>query len=91
MLDLGFVLFDKTKDAVSRKILVFGNILGVLGVNWTHKWTKTVNFWYVPFLLKHLILKDCSETVFILWETYLWSKCQQTRAIFGGERAQKPL
>ena len=88
--DLGLVLFDSHKDLVSRKILVFGNILGFLGVNWAQKWTKTVNFGYVPFPLKHLILKDSSETVFVLWDTYLWLKFQQTWVIFEGETAQKP-
>ena len=28
------MLFDSHKDAVSGKILVFGNILSLLGVNW---------------------------------------------------------
>ena len=87
--DLGLVLLDDHKNLVSWKILVFGNILGFLGVNWAQKWTKTVNFGYVSFPLKHFILKDCSETAFLLWETYLWLKFQQTRAIFGRERAQK--
>ena len=65
-------------------------MLGFLVVNWAEKLTKTVNFGYVPFPLKHLILKDCSETVFVLWEKYLWSKFQWTLAKFGGERAQTP-
>ena len=51
------------------KILVFGNILGFPGISLAQKWTKTFNFGYVPFLLKHLILKDCLDTVFVLWET----------------------
>ena len=38
----------------------------------------------------HLILKDCSETVFFLWKMYLWLKFQQTGVIFAGERPQKP-
>ena len=89
--DLELVLFDSQKDAVSGgKKFVFGNILGFLGLNWTQKCTKTINFGYVLFPLKHLILKDCSETVFVLWKTYLWLKFQQTRVIFAGERAQKP-
>ena len=60
------MLFDSHKDVVSGKSLVFGIILGFLGVNWAKKWTKTVNFGYVPLPLKHLILKDCLETVFAL-------------------------
>ena len=70
--------------------MVFGNILDFLGVKWAQKWTKTINFVYVSFPLKHLILKDCTETVFVLWKTYLCLKFQQTRVIFAGERAQKP-
>ena len=34
--------------------------------HWAQKWTKTVNFGYVPFLFKHKIFKDCSKTVFLL-------------------------
>ena len=60
------MLFDSHKDVVSGKILVFGNILGIPGVNCAPKWTKTFNFVYVPFPLKHLILKDCLVTVFAL-------------------------
>ena len=74
---LGLVLFDSHKDAFSgKKTLVFGNILGFLGVHWVQKWTKTINFGYVLFPLKHSILKDCSETVFVL------------RVIITGEKAQ---
>ena len=62
------MLFDSHKDVVSGKILVFGNILGFPGVNWAQKWTKTVNFGYVPFPLKHLFLKDCSATIFCSYE-----------------------
>ena len=70
--DLKFVLFHSHKDLVSRKTLDFGNILGVLVVYWSQKWTKTINFGYVSFLFKHLILKKFSDTVFFLWDTYLW-------------------
>ena len=58
MWDLGLVLFDSPKDAVSGKILVFGNIL-CPGVNWAQIWTKNVTFGYVWFPLKDIILKDC--------------------------------
>ena len=34
------MLFDIANDAVSEKILVFGNIFGFPGV----KWTKNANF-----------------------------------------------
>ena len=90
MWDLGPVLFDNHKDLVFGKNLVFGNILVVLGENWAKKWTKTINFGYVSFRLKHLIVKYCSETVFVLWKIYLWLKFQQTGDKFAGERAQKP-
>ena len=80
--DLGLGLIDSHKDAVPWKILVFGNILGFPGVNWAQKWTETVTFEYVLFPLKHLILKDCSETVFVLWKTTSGQK-------FRGEREQK--
>ena len=88
--DLGLVLFDSNKDIVFGRSLVFGNILGFLWENWAQKWTKTIKFGYVLFPLKHLILKDCSETVFVLWKTYLWLKFQQTQVIFAGEKSQKP-
>ena len=67
--DLVLVLFNSHKDVVLGKILVFGNILGFPGKDWAQKWTKTFNFGYVLFLLKHLILKDCLDNVFDLWET----------------------
>ena len=81
--DLRLALIENHKDVVSGKMLVFGNILSFPGVNWAQKWTKPINSGYVLFLLKHLILKDCLETVVALWETTSGLK-------FGGERAQKP-
>ena len=63
--DLVFVLFDSHKDVVSGKILVFGKILAFPVINWAQKWTQTFNFGYVPFPLKHLILKDYLETAFV--------------------------
>ena len=65
--NFGLVSSDNPKDAVSGKILVFGNIFIFPEVNWAQSWTKTVKFGYVPFVLKHLILKYCSRTVFLLW------------------------
>ena len=67
--DLELVLSDIPIDAVFGKTLVFGKILRFLGVNWAQKWTKTENFGYVPFVLKYLILKSCSHTVFVSWWT----------------------
>ena len=69
ILDLGLVWFDSPKNVVSGKILVFGSIFCFPGVNWAQKWTKTVNSEYIPFVLKHLILKDCSHTIFVLQKT----------------------
>ena len=64
--DLVLGLFNSHKDIVSEKNLVFGSIFDLPGINWAQKWTKTFNFGYVPFLLKHLILKDCLDSVFVL-------------------------
>ena len=82
---------DSPKDVVSGKILIFGNILGFPGVNWAQKWTKTENFGYVPFVLKHLILKHCSHIVFIQSlvqfltnSSHIWGE----RAKKGPKRAQ---
>ena len=41
---LGLTLFDITKDTAFAKILVFSNIFDFPLVNWTSKWTKTVNW-----------------------------------------------
>ena len=63
------MLFDITKDIAFAKILVFSNIFGFPVVNWTPKWTKTVNFGCVSFESKLKILKDFPNTVFVLMET----------------------
>ena len=62
--DLRLVLFDSSKDVAFWKIFVFDKILGFLEVNWTQKWTKTINFGHVPFPPKYIILKDFSHTAF---------------------------
>ena len=54
-----------------EKSLIFGNTFGFMGENWVQKWNKTINFEYVPLLFKHLILRDCSEIIFALWNMYL--------------------
>ena len=61
-----------------------------LAVNWALKWTKTLNFGCIPFEPKWKILKDFSNTVFVLLEEYFWSKSQQDRTIFGGVRSKIP-
>ena len=63
MWDFGLVSSDSPKDVVSGKIKAFGNILCFPGVNWAQKWTKTVNFRYVPFPLKDISFKDSSYSV----------------------------
>ena len=63
MWDLGLVSSDSRKDIVSGKIKVFCNILYFRGVNWVQKWTKTVNFGYVPFPFKDISFKDSSYSV----------------------------
>ena len=88
--DLGLTLFNIPKDVVFPEILVLSNIFGFLAVNWALKWTKTVNFGCIPFEPKFKILKDFSNTVFVLLEEYLWSKSQQDRTIFGGVRPKIP-
>ena len=88
--DVGLTLFDIPKDAVFAKILVFSNIYGFPAANCAPKWNKTVNFGCLPFKLKFKILKDFSNTLFVLLETdNLWSKFQQDWTMFGGARAQK--
>ena len=57
MQDLALILFDNPEDAYFGEILVFGSILDFLGLNSAQKWTKTVNFMYVPFPLKEIIRK----------------------------------
>ena len=76
------------KDAVFADILGFSNIFGFPTVNWTPIWTETVNFNCILFEPKFKILKDFSNTVFLIGD-YLWSKFQQDQTIFGGVRAQK--
>ena len=63
MWDLGFLSLDIPNDVVSGEFLVFCNILCFPGVNWAQKWTKTVNFGYVPSPLKDTNFKDCSYSV----------------------------
>ena len=60
------MLFDSPKDIVLGKVLFFSNILRFPGVNQSHKYTNTINFGYVPLLLKHKFFEDCSNTVFVL-------------------------
>ena len=63
--------FDIPKNAVFLEILVSSNVFDFPAVNWTPKWTKTVNFVCVPFESKFKLLKDFSNTLFALLEDYL--------------------
>ena len=81
--DLGLVLFDSPKDVVFGKIFVFCNILNLPGVNWAQKWTKTVNFSYIPFLPKNKFWKIVI-TLSLSYERLPWSKFQQNWTIFAG-------
>ena len=69
--DLGLTSFDIPKNAVFPEILVLSSVFGFPAVNWTPKWTKTVNFVSVPFESKFKLLKDFSNNVFALLEDYL--------------------
>ena len=84
--DLGLVLFDSHKDVVSGKILVFVNILGFLGVNWAQKWPKSSTLGTSRFHLNTQFWKIVQRLSLSLRDAP-----QQTRVIFRGERAQKPL
>ena len=89
MWDLGLVSSDSSKDVVFKKILVFDNILCFPGVNWAQRWTKTVNFGFVPFTLNDISFKDSSYSVLahhILPLVQISAKSGEK----GGERAQKP-
>ena len=65
-----------------------GNIFGFLAVHWVPNWTKTVNFGRISFESKCKILKDFSNTVYLI-RYYLWTKLQKVETIFWGVRAQK--
>ena len=88
--DLGLTFLDIPKDVFFPEILVLSNTFGFLAVNLALKCTKTVNFGCIPFDPKFKILKDFSDTIFVLLEEYLWSKSQQDRTIFGRARPNIP-
>ena len=69
------MLFDILKDVAFPEMLSFSNISGFSAVNWAPKWSKAVNFRCLPFQLKFKILKEFSNTVFVLLDRdYFWSK-----------------
>ena len=82
------MLFDSHKDVVSGKNFGFWQYFCFLVEKLDPKWTKTINFGYVLFPLKHLILKDLHFNQHFL--TYLWSKFQETRVIFTEEGPETP-
>ena len=90
MWDLGLVLCDIPKDVVSGKILVFGNILCFPGVNWAQIWTKTVNFGYVPFLLKDISFKDFSYSIIGLSYSTSGPNFSKIRPYLGEKELKNP-
>ena len=61
------MLFDSHKDVIFGKNFGFWQYVRFSGGgNQAQKWTKTTDFGYVSFPLNHLVLKDCSKTVFSL-------------------------
>ena len=89
MWDFVFVSLDSSKDVVSGKILVFGNILCFPGVNWAQIWTKTVNFGTSRFPLKTSFWKILLILLFLMI-FYLWSKFQQNLITFVEVTVPKP-
>ena len=49
--DLGLPLFDIPTDAFFAEILVFSKIFGFSAVNGAQKWTKTVTFQCIPWVI----------------------------------------
>ena len=49
--DLGLPLFDIPTDAFFAEILVFSKIFGFAAVNGAPKWTKTVTFQCIPWVI----------------------------------------
>ena len=86
--DLGITLFDIYEDSVFAEIFILGKFFGFPGETWTPKWTKTVNFGCFSLESKFKILKNFSNTVFVLLEEYPCSKFQQDQTIFGGVRVR---
>ena len=84
----GITLFDIYEDSVFAEIFILGKFFGFPGETWTPKWTKTVNFGCFSLESKFKILKNFSNTVFVLLEEYPCSKFQQDKTIFGGVRVR---
>ena len=76
------------KEAFFAEILVFSKSFCFLMVNWAPIWTETVNLNCIPFEPKFKILKDFSNTVFLIGDC-LWSKFQQDQTIFVESKGQK--
>ena len=79
--------------AVFAEIFGFSNIFGFLtSGKLGPKMNQNCKIRCVSFEPKFKILKDFSNTVFVLFETgldLLWSKFQQDQTIFGAVKAQK--
>ena len=63
---MGLVLFDNYKDVGSGTKFGFWQYFGISRGKLGPNMDQTINFAYISFPLKHLILNDCSETVFVL-------------------------
>ena len=71
--ELGLMLSIISKDAVFAEMLVSSKIFGFPTINMASIWTETVNFNCIPSEPKFKILKDFSNSVFLIGD-YLWSK-----------------
>ena len=54
------------RDAVFAKILFFSNIFSFPTVYWAPVWTENVNINCIPVEPKFKILKDFSNTIFLI-------------------------
>ena len=77
---------DDTKTGITQVLIELQQ--NFFHQHWAQKWTTTVNFEYVPFLLNTKFSKIVQNCLSLIRD-YLLSKCQQSWAIFGKERAQK--
>ena len=68
---------------------MFSNIFGFPVVNWTPKWTKTVNFGCVLFDPKLKILKDFPNTVFVLMGTTSGQTFNKIKQYLGLQKLKK--
>ena len=87
---MGLVLFYSHKDVVSGKTLFFWQYFGFSRGKLGPKMDQIHQLWVRPVSVKTLNFERLFRDCLCLMRDYLWSKFQQTGAIFVGERAQKP-